>query len=173
MSNVIIRNILRALGLILFQVLILSRVDLSIGSFTFIHIIIYPFWIFLLPLNTPKAGVLVFAFISGLFVDYFYNSPGVHAAAMVVVAYLRGVVLRIITPFEGYSNSTSPTLVQMGFGWFISYTTLLFLIFSFAYYSFDAFSFVYFFQIFLKTIFTLIPSVVLFFVIHSLFRSKV
>jgi hypothetical protein len=173
MSSIVIRNILRAIGLLLFQVLILSRADMSIGDFTFIHIIIYPFWVLLLPLNTPKAGVLLIAFASGIFVDFFYNSPGVHAAAMVLTAYLRGVVLRVLEPYEGYSNSTSPTLMQMGFGWFLSYTTIMFFIFALAFYSFEAFTFVYFFQIFMKTIFTIIPSVILFVILHSLFRSKV
>jgi hypothetical protein len=173
MNNVLIRNLLRGLGLVLFQVGILARLDLSIDSFTFIHIIIYPFFIFLLPINTPKAGVLILAFFSGLFVDYFYNSPGVHSAAMLVTAYFRPVILRMVEPNEGYSTKFSPTMLQMGFNWFISYISISLFIFCFAYFSFDAFSFVYIFRIFMNAVFTIIPSIFVFIIIHYLFRSKI
>jgi hypothetical protein len=173
MNNVLIRNILRAFGLILFQVTVLSRLDLSIGSFTFIHLILYPFFIFLLPVNTPKASVLLISFFTGLFVDFFYNSPGVHAGAMLITAYLRPLILRILQPNEGYSTKFSPTMSQMGFSWFISYISLSMSIFCFSYFGLEAFTMVYFFNIFLNAVFTIIPSVVVFIIIHSLFRSKV
>ena len=173
MNNVVIRNILRGFGLILFQVIVLSRLDLSIGSFTFIHVILYPFFIFLLPVNTPKVSVLLFAFFTGLFVDFFYNSPGVHAGAMLITAYLRPLILRILQPNEGYSTKFSPTMAQMGFSWFISYISMSMLIFCFAYFGLEAFTMVYFFNIFLNAVFTIIPSVIVFIIIHSLFRSKV
>ncbi|HMP29081.1 MAG TPA: hypothetical protein PKD85_05750 [Saprospiraceae bacterium] len=173
MNNTFIRNLLRGLGLILFQVAVLARLDLSIGDFTFIHIIIYPFFVLLLPINTPKVGVLILAFATGIFVDFFYNSPGVHAASMLVTAYLRPLVLRILVPNEGYSTKFSPTLIQMGFNWFISYTSISLFIFCFSYFSFDAFSFVYFFGIFMNAVFTIIPSIFVFIIIHYLFRSKI
>ena len=172
MNNTIIRNILRGLGLILFQVTVLYRLDLSIGSFTFIHILLYPFFIFLLPINMSKASVLIIGFLTGLFVDFFYNSPGVHAGAMLITAYLRPLVLRLIQPNEGYSTKFGPTMLQMGFSWFISYISIMMLIFCFAYFGLEAFTLVYFFNIFLNAVFTIIPSVIVFIIIHSLFRSK-
>jgi hypothetical protein len=173
MSSIILRNFLRGLGLVLFQVGILSRLDLSLGSFTFVHLIVYPFFILLLPINTPKAVVLLFAFFTGLFVDFFYNSPGVHAGAMLIAAYFRPFALKVLEPNEGYSTKFSPTMVQMGFNWFISYISITSFIFCFAYFSLDAFSAVYIFRIFMNSVFTIIPSIFVFMIIHFLFRSKV
>lgn len=171
-NSVISRNIVRAIGLLLFQVLILIRVDFSFGNFTYIHFLVYPFIILLMPVNTPKALVLISGFVLGMIVDMFYNSPGVHAAALLITAYLRSVVLFMLQPYEGYTNKTSPTMVQMGFSWFLSYTAIMCTIHCFAYFSFEAFTFVYFFKIFLNTIFTVIPSLILFTILHLVFRSK-
>ena len=171
-NTTIYRNIVREIGLLLLHLLVLNRVDLGIGSFHYIHFLIYPFIILMLPVNTPKAVVLLASFVIGITVDMFYNSPGVHAAALVVTGYLRALILRFLAPYEGYTNKTSPTLVQTGFSWFISYTSVMMLIHCFAYFSFEAFTFVYFFDIFLNTIFTVIPSLVLFILLHLIFRSK-
>lgn len=171
-NSVITRNIIRSIGLLLFQVLILIRVDLSVGNFTYIHFLVYPFIIMMMPVNTPKALVLISGFAIGIIVDTFYNSPGVHTAALLITAYMRTLVLLFFQPYEGYTNKTSPTIVQMGFSWFISYTAVMILIHCLAYFSFEAFTFVYFYKIFLNTIFTIIPSLVLFTILHLVFRSK-
>ncbi|MCB0646876.1 MAG: hypothetical protein KDC49_09440 [Saprospiraceae bacterium] len=171
-SSTITRNIIRAIGLLLFQVLVLIRVDLSIGDFTYVHFLIYPFIILLLPVNTPKAFVLISGFVIGIIVDMFYNSPGVHTAALLITSYVRSLILLMLQPYEGYTNKTSPTLVQMGFSWFISYIAIMLVIHCFAYFSFEAFTFVYFFKIFLNTIFTVIPTLILFTIMHLVFRSK-
>lgn len=173
MNNKIIRNILRFIGLMAIQIVVLQRLDLSIGNFNYIHVLIYPFIILMLPIDTPKPIVLLLSFAIGIFIDFFYNSPGVHAAALVMTGYIRLLVLRMLEPYEGYASGTSPTLAKMGLTWFISYIGIMAFIHCFAYFSFEAFSFVYFFDIFMNTIFTVIPSLLVFSLIHSIFGSKI
>lgn len=172
MNPVVVKNILRFAGILLMQALILSRVDLAIGSFAFIHLIIYPYVIFLLPFKTPQALILILSLVVGLFLDMFYNSPGVHSAAMVLSGYLRQFILNALEPYEGYNAADSPTLGTMGFGWFMTYMSILFFIHLLMYFSVDAFSFVYLFDIVLNTIFSFIPSIVLILLLQLLFKSK-
>ena len=54
MSNTILKHSLRFLFLFLFQVLVLKQVHLFMGSFNYISLIIYPLWLVLFPVQTPR-----------------------------------------------------------------------------------------------------------------------
>ena len=83
MNNTIVRNIIRFVVLVLLQGWVLKAIDLSIGEFDFMQIIIYHLFIMLLPLNMPRWSILLLAMFMGIGVDIFYDSPGVHAGAAV------------------------------------------------------------------------------------------
>ena len=142
------------------------------GDFAFIHLIIYPLFIFLLPLKTPKVLVILLAFALGLFVDIFYDSPGVHAGASTFTAYFRIYVLRMLEPYEGYGLNDSPTVETMGLGWFMTYSSILLGVHLLTYFSLEAFSHVYLFEITMNTIFSFITSFIIIFLILLIFRPK-
>ena len=86
MSDVIIANILRFLGLFLVQVLILVNVEINSS---YVNLYIYPLFLLLLPIRLQKVALLAIAFLVGISIDMFYDSAGVHAAASVFTAYFR------------------------------------------------------------------------------------
>jgi hypothetical protein len=51
-----------------------------------------------------------------------------HAAASVLVAYLRGPLLNALTPAGGYEEYMEPTLPSMGLQWFLFYLSPLVLL---------------------------------------------
>jgi len=114
----------------------------------------------LLPIKWPKPIVLVLAFVFGIMMDMFYDSPGVHAGALVFMAYIRGLIFRIFEPSEGYAMDSKPMISNLGIGWFVSYASLALLIHHFAYFSLEAFSYVYMVEILLRTIFSFMASFV-------------
>ncbi len=72
--------------------------------------------------NEPDAGELLF----GLTLDYFTQTPGLHAAACVMIAYLRGFVVNILIPQEGAEqNYKSPFPVSMGWAPYAVYVLVL------------------------------------------------
>jgi hypothetical protein len=150
----------------------LKNIDFAFGSFTFIHILVYPIALFMLPMKTSKALALLIAFVYGLLIDVFYNSPGVHAAALVFSCYIKDLILKFLEPFEGYNINDVPTATKMGISWFISYMSLLLFLHCFFYFSVEAFSFVYFFNIFLNTIFTFFASMFVILLFQLIFRPK-
>lgn len=83
-------NSIRFILLILIQVLILSHFDV----FGYINPYIYPLLIILLPFNINSIQKLFLAFILGICIDFFEDSGGIHAAATLVIAYLRPLFLR-------------------------------------------------------------------------------
>ena len=172
MNNLITKNLIRFIGLILLQLVILKEVDISWSNFDYIHLIVYPLTILLLPIKTPKLVVLCLAFLLGLIVDIFYDSIGVHASATLMMAFCRNIILKYLEPQGGYSLDQIPTLKNMGISWFFIYTGTLLFIHLLFYFSMEAFSVVFFFQILMNTIFSLIFSIVLIFLIQLIFNSK-
>lgn len=123
----IVNWFIRLLGcilLILFQVLVLN--DLDAGQF--IHPYVYPMFILMMPFKTPDWLLMLIAFAIGLTIDTFSNTPGMHAAASVLIAYVRPVFVKIYTPVTGYENISSPSINQLGFVWFLLFSiTLIFI----------------------------------------------
>lgn len=157
------KNVLRAIFIVLLQVLVLKRIDFSAYQFYYVHIIVYPIIILLLPIKTPNALVLLISFLIGLFVDIFYDSPGVHTSAIVFIGFIRSYVLKILEPYKGYNVDTTPTLTTMGLSWFLSYVSILMMAFMIWYFSVEAFSFVFLSDIILRTIFSFIASLIILF----------
>ncbi len=123
----IVNWIMRFVGLLLlllFQVLVLNDIDAG----PFIHPYVYPMFILMLPFRTPDWLMMVFGFVIGITIDMFLNTPGMHAAASVFIAYFRRVFVKIYTPVTGYENITAPSITALGFIWYLLFTiTLIFL----------------------------------------------
>jgi hypothetical protein len=172
MNSSIITNLFRCLVLIFVQVLVFKHISFSIGGLAAVHFLIYPLTILLFPIRTPRAVLLVSAFLIGLSIDVFYDSLGVHAAALVFTAYIRNVIIAFLEPYEGYNIDDIPNIKRLGLGWFISYLSIALLIHVFLYFSIEAFSFVYFFEIFLNTISSFIVSFLVIIISQFIFRTK-
>jgi hypothetical protein len=76
------------------------------------------------PFAFPTVPLLFMAFGTGLVVDVFYNTLGLHAASTVLIAYARPLILRLLTPARGYDERINPSIAEMGLRWFISYAFL-------------------------------------------------
>lgn len=172
MSGLVILNAIRFAALLLLQVLVLKRLSPGIESFNYIHILLYPLFIILLPLRTPRPLVLLLAFLMGLAVDVFYDSPGVHAAASVFAGYLWGIVLYQMEPRGGYNVNFSPTKAKMGLRWFAGYAALVMVGHLFFYFSMEAFTFAYFLDTLLKTVFSFITSMAFVFSFMFVFNPE-
>lgn len=172
MNKTITTNIIRFILIIAVQVVVFSQITFTIGDVAYIHFIIYPLAILLMPVKTPRAVLLLSAFVIGIIIDMFYSSPGIHAAALVFTAYIRNTIIALIEPYEGYNTADIPSLQNFGLGWFVSYLSISLLIHIFVYFSIEAFSFVYFFEIFLNTIFSFIVSFIVILLSQFIFRTK-
>jgi hypothetical protein len=171
-SKVIMTNILRVVLVIFAQLLVFKHISVSFADFAYIHFIIYPIAFLMLPMRTPTLVILPVAFLIGLLMDIFYDSIGVHASASVFSAYIRTLIIGFLEPFDGYNQDDVPTMHKMGTGWYVSFMSLSLIAHIFFYFSVEAFSFVYFFDIFLNTIFSFIVSALVIFILMFIFRTK-
>lgn len=162
----------RFVVLLVLQVTVFERVRFDLGILSYTHILVYPLWIMLLPFKMPKPVILIAAFMMGMMVDMFYDSPGVHAAALVFSAYMRDFILRIIEPDIGYEPEQPFNIRRLGIIWYISYAALVLLLHLFVYFSVEVFSFVYFYEIMVSTITSLIFSLFIVVFLVLIFNPK-
>lgn len=131
--SIYLRNFLRFCVLVLLQVLLLNKIPLRWWSqpagFPVFIPLVYPLFILLLPFETPVVLLLLLAFVMGFTMDTFCNTPGMHAAACVLMAYLRTNVLNSLLPkhLSEYHNQ-SPNVKNMGWMPFLTYAFFLVLV---------------------------------------------
>jgi hypothetical protein len=160
MNRSIIANVFSFIFYLLVQVLILKNLALFNVAFCFLYVL----FLLALPVATNSLLLMAIAFLMGIGIDTFYDSLGLHAFAMVLIAYLRNYWLAIITPQTGYDTETSPLLETNGVQWFLVYATPLIFLHHFALFFLEAASFNLFWNTLLKvlssTLFTLIAILI-------------
>lgn len=150
MINTILRFGLIILVLVLLQVLVLNNIEFS----GFVNPYIYIMIILLLPNLTPAWLLLLIAFFTGLVIDMFSGSPGMHASATLLAGFSRPYVLKIISPSDGYESGTDLSMAAYGFRWFLLYATIIVLIHHTALFFLEVFRFADFFRTILRILFS-------------------
>lgn len=117
------RNIIRFVFFILIQVYVLDKIP-------HLHRFIVPYLYFLfilwLPYGTPRLMLLVVGFFTGLALDYFKMTPGLHAAACVLIAYIRPFIITILSPKDTTEFShREPSPKGMGWSPYLVYALIL------------------------------------------------
>lgn len=121
MGRIIIINAIRFLVLVFMQVFLLK----NIAFYNLVTPYFYILFILLLPFEVPNVLLFALSFLLGLTVDAFYDTPGLHAAACVVLALVRILFINITVQKEGFDNEPEPTLSIMGLRWFFTYALIL------------------------------------------------
>jgi len=170
MNNVVRANLFRFIGLVLIQGLVFRNIGTTWEDFPYLHIVVFPIFILLLPLRTPVPLIILLGFIIGIVVDLFYQSYGVHASAAVFTAFARPGVIKLLEPRGGYNVNFSPTAERFGIAWFMRYSAILMFLHLFFYFSVEAFTFVYFKDIFFKTIISYLVSMTFVIIYQVLFN---
>ncbi len=112
----------------------------------------YIFFFILLPVFTERHLLLIIAFLTGLTVDMFEATGGVHAAASVLAIFFRGVILRAFAPREGYGSGNFLTIEKFGLGNFILYAGFFILLHHLILFFIEAFSFSNFYLTLLRAV---------------------
>ena len=150
----IARNIIRFLVVIIFQVLVMDNVMINGYMIPYIYLL----FILLMPFETPLWVLLVSGFILGLSIDLFENTPGMHTAATVLVAFIRPYLLKMLASRDGYEPETFPRIHYYGFVWFLKYTLIIVVIHHFALFYLEVFQLKDFLSTLLRVILSSILS---------------
>jgi hypothetical protein len=155
MIRILSKYALMFMSLVLIQVLIFNQVQFS----GFFNPYVYVLFIILLPLSAPRYVVLILAFVLGFTIDIFSNSLGVHSAATVFVAYVRPLVIRLISNREDDKNDY-PGLNQNKLAWFVNYVVIMVLIHHTLLFYLEVYTFANFFNTLYRVILSSLFSII-------------
>lgn len=137
MRNTQINNILTFIGLILVQILVLDNIRLG----CYVHLVVYVLFILQQPFKTPKTTLLLEGFLIGIVIDVFNGTPGLNAAATVLIAYLRPYIIDMMTRKSELDEKHEPTVEKKGFSWFLVYSIIVLTIHNFTLFMLETFTF--------------------------------
>jgi len=161
--------LLRFIGILFLQILIVNNIELN----TYINPFIYVIFILALPVNIKPWVVLVISFITGIIMDSFSSTPGLHMAATVFMGYLRGFYLQIAASKEDLEGNITPSISQKGPIWFLIYAFVLVLAHHVFLFFLEMYSFREFFRTLIRIIFSTTFSVAIIMLGELLFYKSV
>lgn len=156
---------------ILNDIVIRSSVSL-LGIPAFIPMI-YPLVLLVLPVNTKHWLAMLLGLGVGLTMDMFSNTPGVHAAACVLLGYLRPYLLNLFFQQNIKElGDTVPSLFRMGFRSFLLYILFAVLVHHLAFYLVQIWSLKSILTILYKTLLSTVLTITLIILSQVIFAKK-
>ena len=133
--NLTLKNIVRFVLFFVLQVLVLNQIEIGTGA----QIMIYPLFIFLLPVELNVIFLMAIGFALGICIDAMSNTYGLHASSLLAMAYLRPAIFRIFAPSDGYDALLETNLYTMGSKWFVKTFGILLLVHHFWFFMLEMF----------------------------------
>jgi rod shape-determining protein MreD len=119
----LLKNIIRYVFFILVQVFVLFKIP---PLHRFITPYLYFLFILWLPFNISRTLLCLVGFLFGLSLDYFSRTPGLHAAACTLIAYVRPFIINVLISQDGSDkNYISPSITSMGWAPYATYVLVL------------------------------------------------
>ena len=123
-----LREILILISLFLLYLILQILVVRNLVLFDYGFCFVYVACILLMPNDFSQTWLLLLAFATGVIVDTFYNTLGIHAAATVLMAFLRPLVIRVQMSQRIQEARLVFTLQELGFAEFFRYVFILVII---------------------------------------------
>lgn len=131
-----IQFIALAIVLVLLQAVVLNNVCLWGVAMVFAYIYV----IARLPMDMSQCWALTIAFVMGLTVDVFANTPGLNSLACVTTAGLRRPILRLYFQRDDTLADTSPQSATLGFAVFAKFALTISFVYCLLLFVIEAFS---------------------------------
>lgn len=133
---------------------------------------IYILFILLAPFGCPTWLLMLMAAGEGLIIDIASNTPGMHMAATILIAYLRPPVLRLVA-FRSttYKEGGIPGSHAYGSLWFARYTLIIVAIHHLALFLIEQFDSFYLWPTLIRILLSIAASTILIILIENLAPS--
>jgi hypothetical protein len=119
----LVKNIFRLAIFIVVQVYVLDKLP---PLHRFVIPILYVLFVLWLPFTLNRLTLLLIGFVTGLTLDYFKQTPGLHAAACTLIAYVRPFIINILIPKDTAEfNYREPSPRAMGWAPYSVYVFIL------------------------------------------------
>ena len=121
MTQTILINSLRWLALMALQIFVLNNIYLG-GTFNpYLYVLV----ILALPIELSALAILFIGFFTGLILDLFGHTLGMHTMALTLLAFMRPKILELVSPRDGFEFGSSLNVRDIGWGKYSVYALLL------------------------------------------------
>jgi rod shape-determining protein MreD len=168
MNNPLFKNIARFVLLVLLQVFIFNNMNLS----GYLNPYAYVLFVLILPVHINRSLLLILAFLMGLTIDIFGNTLGLHAAATVLLAFLRPGVINLFFSNVEFNSEDEPSISTIGVMGFFRYALLLIFAHHLALFYLEVFTFSSFLSTLYRAISNTLLTTIVVMIIVLLFSRK-
>lgn len=135
--------------------------------------VLYYVFILWLPFEISRGLLLLISFITGIVMDFFTKTPGMHAAACVLIGYVRPYIISFLIPQQGVEfNYREPSVQSLGLVPYMAYIAILTLIHHLSLFTIQAFQFGDLLYLIFKTSFSWLISLLLILTVELIFHRK-
>ena len=156
------------LGLMALQILVLNQIELHRTIYPQVYILGF----LLLPINTKHWVTLILAFFSGIAMDIFTNTPGIHAISLTAILYLRYVYFSNYFDKNKLELNLMPTYDLMDSGFYLGYLAVFTVIFHTLFFILLYFSISHFLDIVQSILIGSSLSILLMLMLQFMFNPK-
>ena len=164
-------DLLKRAGLFIVFVLAQAMVLGHIHLFNCATPLFYVYFVTMFPRNYPKWGILLWGFFMGLFIDIFFNTPGLASASLTLIAAVQPYYFGLFVPHDSVDN-LQPSLSAIGTVKYSYYIIALVLLYCLVFYTLEIFSFRGFGGVLLATICSTLATAVLIVIYQALFIRR-
>lgn len=164
----------RLKDLLLFIVLLISQVLIfnHILLFDVALPIIFIYFIVRMPVNMSVNILLTLAFLFGLIIDIFSDTPGLNAFCCTILAMVRRPVFYAYSPRDEKMRFISPSVASLGWFTYSKYLLTLAVIYCLLMFSIEYMSYAAVAEVALMTVASALLSYILMLAIDCLMNSK-
>ncbi len=158
--------------------LFLTAVALQLFAFDPVHVwmymspLVYAAFIILLPVNTLPVVVLLLGLLTGLTMDFFSGTGGLHTVVTLFTAYIRQFVMRFTLGGEYMEEGGMPSVKSLGAGKFLRYASVMVAVQCLAYFTMESLTWKYFWIVMLKTVVSAAVTLLFVWLISLLFTIR-
>lgn len=136
MNADLVKGIFYSLILCLAQALVFNRIHLLDVATPLLCV----YFVVACPRGIQRWSLIVWAFLMGLFIDVFENTPGVTAASLTLLALLQPMWLEMFTSRDTADNLQA-SISTLGFAKYCYYLAVLLLIYVVVFFTVEMFTF--------------------------------
>ena len=153
---------------VLLQILVMNNIHL----FGIIIFFIYIYAILKLPVYMTRSSVIFISFLTGLIIDIFSNTFGMHAAACSFIGFIRTPLIERFVDIREMQEGSVPSFKSFGYAKFIRYTFIIVSVHHISLFVIEAFSFFQPQMLFVRMLSSIVFTSLLIFIIEAFNLNK-
>ena len=139
---------------LLLQVVVIDNIDFLGPCNPFLYIV----FIMAVPFGCSQISLMLMAAAVGFVVDMVSDTPGMHMASCVLIAFVRQYVLRLLAFRSAYKDDDMPGASTCGSLWFFKYTLIMVSVHHVALFLIEQFESFYLWPTLLRIVLSIVAS---------------